>query len=112
VDVHAALFLLASCAGTGLRPGPGLAAVVLVAHQQPDTSRARELGRWANAQDIAKLQSAQGKPQWVVLLLLGHPARVEMKADGEEVWDYPWRAACRVWFTKGVCTGTFYTAGY
>jgi hypothetical protein len=47
-----------------------------------------------------------------VLRLLGHPCAVERRADGTEVWDYPWHAACRVWLKGGVCTGTFYTGGY
>ena len=90
--------------------GPG--AFALVTQQQPDTKKANSLGRWANGQDIAKLQLAEGKPRWLVLLVLGHPSSVERRANGVEVWDYPWIAACRVWFTNGVCTGTFYTAGY
>ena len=66
----------------------------------------------ANAQDLAKLQSAEGKPRWMVLLILGHPSAVQRRPDGVEIWDYPWVAACRVWFQKGACTATFYTGGY
>src|SRR5262249_15866977 len=112
MDVNAVLFILASCTGTGLAPLSGPVAIALVAQQQPDTRYVRELGRWGNAQDLGKLQSGEGKPRWVVLLILGHPSRVERRAKGDEVWDYPWVAACRVWFKNGVCTGTFYTAGY
>src|SRR5262249_29058576 len=112
MDVNAVLLMLASCTGTGLTPLSGSAAIALVVQQQPDTRKARELGRWANAQDVARLRSAEGKPRWMILLILGHPSRVERRANGDEVWDYPWVAACRVWFKNGVCTDTFYTAGY
>jgi hypothetical protein len=61
---------------------------------------------------MARLQSVEGKPKAAILQVLGHPSRVDRRPDGEEVWDYPWCAACRVWIRKGVCTGTFYTAGY
>jgi hypothetical protein len=37
---------------------------------------------------------------------------VQRRADGTEVWDYPWLAACQVWIKNGVCTDTFYTGGY
>lgn len=112
MEVSVFLLMLAACTDTG--PGPlfGPAANALVAQQQPDTRKARELGRWANAKDIAKLQSVEGRPLWMVLLILGHPSRVERRANGDEVWNYPWVAACRVWFKNGVCTSTFYTAGY
>jgi hypothetical protein len=112
MDVNVVLLMLASCSGTQLAPLSDPAAIALVAQQQPDTRKAKELSRWANAQDIAKLQSVKGNPRWMVLLILGHPSRVERRANGVEVWDYPWVAACRVWLKNGVCTGTFYTAGY
>jgi hypothetical protein len=83
-----------------------------VAEAKPDPTRARPLDRWPNAVDLARLQSVEGKPKAVILQVLGHPSRVERRPDGEEVWDYPWCAACRVWIRKGVCTGTFYTGGY
>jgi hypothetical protein len=79
---------------------------------QPDPRQAIELAHWPNAADLDRLQSVEGKPKAVILRVLGHPYRVERRPDGEEVWDYPWCAACRVWIRKGVCTGTFYTAGY
>jgi hypothetical protein len=79
---------------------------------EPDPSQARPLDRWPNGADLARLQSVEGKPKALVLQVLGHPARVEFRPDGAEVWVYPWRAACRVWLRKGVCTGTFYTGGY
>ena len=112
MDVNAILLMLASCTDTGLAPLSGPAAIAFFAQQQPDTRKVKELGRWANARDIATLQSAEGKPRWMALLILGHPSRVERRANGDEVWHYPWVAACRVWFNNGVCTGTFYTAGY
>jgi hypothetical protein len=74
--------------------------------------RARPPSRWPDAADLARLRFVEGKPGTVVLLVLGHPSRVEARPDGEEVWDYPWSAACRVWVRSGVCTGTSYTAGY
>ncbi|HEY7155410.1 MAG TPA: hypothetical protein VH575_15720 [Gemmataceae bacterium] len=84
----------------------------VVLEAEPDPTLARELRRWPNADDLARLQSVEGKPKAVILQVLGHPCRVERRPDGEEVWDYPWCAACRVWVREGVCTGTFYTAGY
>ena len=77
-----------------------------------DPTEAQELGRWPNDADLARLQSVEGKPRAVILQVLGHPSRVERRPDGEEVWDYPWCAACRVWIRKGLCRETFYTAGY
>lgn len=112
MDINAALLILASRTDTGRAPRPVPAATATVTQQQPDIRKAQELGRWPNDEDLAKLQSARGKPRWLVLLILGHPSRVERRANGDEVWDYPWVAACRVWFKHGVCTGTFYTAGY
>ena len=112
MDINDILLMLASCTAPGLAPLPGPAAIALVAQQQPDTRKTRELGRWPNAQDIAKLQAVEGKPRWMVLLIIGHPSRVERRANGDEVWDYPWVAACHVRFKNGVCTSTFYTAGY
>ena len=79
---------------------------------RPGPPRTRPPSRWPNAADLACLQFVEGKPRAVVLLVLGHPSRVEVRPDGEEVWDYPWCAACRVWVRGGICTGTFYTAGY
>jgi hypothetical protein len=79
---------------------------------EPDPRQAIELDHWPNAADLNRLQSVEGKSKAVVMRVLGHPYRVERRPDGEEVWDYRWCAACRVWIRKGVCTGTFYTAGY
>jgi hypothetical protein len=79
---------------------------------EPDPTLARKLGRWPDAGDLARLQSVEGRPKAVVLRTLGHPCRVERRPNGEEVWDYPWLASCRVWIHKGICTGTFYTAGW
>jgi hypothetical protein len=90
----------------------GPVAALTLTQQRPDTSKARPLERWPNQQDIARLQSAKGQPQWMVLLILGHPSAIQQRPDGSEVWDYPWVAACYVRFENGVCTGWFYTAGY
>src|SRR5262249_61980549 len=64
---------------------------------QPDPRQARPLAHWPNAADLARLESVQGKPKAVVLRVLGHPSRVERRPENQEVWDYPWCAACRVW---------------
>ncbi len=72
----------------------------------------REPSSWPTAADLARLKSVEGKPRAVVLRVLGPPSKIERRPRGEEVWDYPWLAACRVWIRDGVCTGTFYTAGY
>jgi hypothetical protein len=110
-------FLAAALLGALAVPGdssgplqPG--AQVAVAAAEPDPARARPLGRWPDAADLARLRSVEGKPKAVILRLLGHPSRVERRPGGAEVWDYPWCAACRVWVRNGACTGTFYTAGY
>jgi hypothetical protein len=87
-------------------------AMALVTQQQPDTTKAKRLERWPTHQDLAKLESAEGKPRWLVLVILGHPSSVERRADGVEVWGYPWLAWCEVRFRNGMCTETFYTAGY
>jgi hypothetical protein len=92
--------------------GPRAPSAQVAVAAEPDPARARPLDRWPDAADLARLQSVEGKPKAVILRLLGHPARVERRPGGEEVWDYPWCAACRVWVRNGACTGTFYTAGY
>jgi hypothetical protein len=96
------------CDSSGPRPPSAQVAV----EAEPDPARARPLDRWPDAADLARLRSVEGKPKAVILRLLGHPSRVERRPDGEEVWDYPWCAACRIWVRRGACTGTFYTAGY
>jgi hypothetical protein len=104
--------LLTVFVGIGDSPGPRQPSLELISEAEPDTTRARELDRWPNANDLARLQSVEGKSKAVILQVFGHPSRVERQPDGEEVWDYPWCAACRVWIRNGVCTGTFYTAGW
>jgi len=84
----------------------------VVVAAEPDPRQAHALDRWPNAADLARLRSVEGETKAVVLRVLGHPSRVERLPGGEEVWDYPWCATCRVWIRKGVCIGTFYTAGY
>jgi hypothetical protein len=79
---------------------------------EPDPTQARPLDHRPDEADLARLQSVEGKPKTVIIQLLGHPSHVECRPDGEEVWDYPWCASCCVWIRNGVCTGTFYTAGY
>jgi hypothetical protein len=79
---------------------------------KPDVRKAKPLPRWANAKDLARLKSVEGKPAWRVIEVLGHPSKVQRKADGSEVWDYPWVASCRVWIEKGRVTATRYEAGY
>ncbi|GEM_PF-2463674 len=104
--------LVAAFVGTGGSSGPRQPSAQVLVEAEPDPTRARELAHWPNAADMARLQSVEGKPKAAILQVLGHPSRVDRRPDGEEVWDYPWCAACRVWIRKGVCTGTFYTAGY
>jgi hypothetical protein len=107
-----AALLLTAFVGTGDSSGPRQPSTQVVVEAEPDPTRAQELDHWPNAADLARLGSVEGKPKAVILQVLGHPSRVERRPDGEEVWDYLWCAACRVWIRKGVCTGTFYTAGY
>src|SRR5262245_35073074 len=107
-----AALLLTAFVGTGDSSGPRQSSTEVVVEVQPDPTRSRELGRCPTAADLLRLQSVEGKSKAVILQVLGHPSRVEHRPNGEEVWDYPWCAACRVWVRKGVCTGTFYTAGY
>jgi hypothetical protein len=79
---------------------------------EPDPSQSKPLDHWPNAEDLARLKSVEGKPKGHVIQVMGHPRSVGRQADGTEVWDYDWLAACEVWINDGVCTGTFYTAGY
>lgn len=104
--------LLMVFVGTGDSSGPRQPNSEEVIEAEPDPSQVRELDHWPNAEDLARLQSVEGKPKAVILQVLGHPCRVERRLDGEEIWDYPWCACCRVWLRNGVCTDTFYTAGY
>jgi hypothetical protein len=112
LELAMALLIPAGNLNLGAPAAFGPVATLTLSQQRPDTSKARPLERWPNQQDIARLQCAEGQPQWVVLLLLGHPSAIQRRPDGSEVWDYPWCAACRVWFDNGICTATFYTAGY
>ena len=107
-----ALGLLLMTANPAAAPPSVAGPVAILTHQRPDVSKAKPLERWVNARDMARLKSAEGKPQWMVLVILGHPSAIERRADGTEVWDYPWQAACCLWFKNGVCTGAFYSAGY
>jgi outer membrane protein assembly factor BamE (lipoprotein component of BamABCDE complex) len=93
---------LSSCAGSADLPSQA----------QPNTKLAKPLGRWPTAGDIKRLESVKGLTAAKVLRTLGHPKHVERQEDGQERWDYPWRAAACVYFRDGVATGTFYTAGY
>lgn len=107
-----AMFALLVVLGMGLPSGPSKPSHRAVIEAMPDTTLAQPLDRWPNAADLDRLQSVEGKSKATVLRVLAHPSRVERRRGGEEVWDYPWLAACRVWIRNGVCTGTFYTAGY
>jgi hypothetical protein len=107
-----AALLLTAFADSGGSSSPRQPSPQVVIEAEPEPSRARPLDRWPNAPDLARLQSVEGKSKAVIIHALGHPTRVEHRPDGEEVWEYPWLAACRVWIRQGVCTGTFYTAGY
>jgi hypothetical protein len=107
-----AALLLTTFGGLVISSGPPPTYPLAAVEPEPDTSRARPLDNWPSAADLERLRSVEGKPKAVVLQVLGHPARVERRAGGEEVWEYPWSAVCRVWIRDGVCTGTFYTGGY
>jgi hypothetical protein len=95
----------------GLAPR-SVAATAALIRQQPDISKASDLGRWPNERDLARLGMAEGKPRWVVLLILGHPNRIDRSREGLETWTYPWCAGCILWFYEDACIATFYTAGY
>src|SRR5690349_12523615 len=97
-----AALLLTALADSGGSSGPRQPSPEVVIEAAPDPSRARPLDRWPNAADLARLQSVEGRSKAVILHVLGHPSRVEHRPDGEEVWDYPWCAACRVWIRQGV----------
>jgi outer membrane protein assembly factor BamE (lipoprotein component of BamABCDE complex) len=107
-----AALLLTTCVGSGHSSGPRQPGSQVAVEAEPDTTRARPLDRSPNAADLARLDSVRGRHKREILLVLGHPSVVDRRPDGEEVWDYPWSAACQVWIRKGVCTGTFYTGGY
>jgi hypothetical protein len=104
--------LLFTVAAVGLSSVPGPRSPIVVLDTEPDIRKARPLPDWPTEQDLARLASAKGLSRPRVLALLGHPCAVELRADGVEVWAYPWVAACSVRFEKGVCTDTFYTGGY
>jgi hypothetical protein len=94
------------------RSAPVLRSTGAMETSEPDPRRAKALGRWADDRDLARLKSVEGKPKRKVLEVLGHPSAVKKGPNGTEVWEYPWLAACRVSIRKGICTETFYTAGY
>ena len=83
-----------------------------VSEAVPNTSLAESLGRWPNEEDLSRLESTKGKTKRQVIAILGHPKEVSFNPEGVEIWDYPWLAACRIWFKKGVVSDTYYTAGY
>jgi hypothetical protein len=97
-----------------IAPGSALTriAVFALAQQMPDTSKAKALNRWPNETDMARLSLCDGKPKWVVLMIMGHPKQIWRNPDGTEIWMYRWPAAACVYFRRGVCNGTFYMAGY
>src|SRR5438874_1736644 len=68
----------------------------------PDTRQARPLDHWPTQADLDRLQSVQGRTPAATIRILGHPSGVRRGPDGSEVWDYPWLAACRVWFRNGL----------
>jgi hypothetical protein len=93
-------------------PRPSSFGAVFEADPEPDPTRAKELDHWADETDLARLKSVEGKSKAVILRVLGHPSGVERRPDGEDLWTYPWCAVCCVRIRNGVCTSTFYTAGY
>jgi hypothetical protein len=105
----ALLFLLATAA-VGLPSVPRLRPPTV--DIEPDPRQSRPLPGWPTDEDLARLAAAKGLSRGNVLRLLGHPCAVEHRANGVEVWSYPWAAACTVTFEGLVCTDTFYTGGY
>ena len=85
---------------------------VYVTGPQPDPRRANKAGVSPTEADLDRLRSLEGKPQEIVLRTLGHPVGVARRADGTEIWRYPWQAVCEVFIKGGTCIGTFYTGGY
>ncbi|MBI3866087.1 MAG: hypothetical protein HY290_29770 [Planctomycetia bacterium] len=81
-------------------------------HTRPDPRLAESLDRWPNQADIDRLASVKGKSPTETIRILGHPRKVVPGENGTQIWDYPWSAACRVWFKNGVVDDTYYTAGY
>ena len=78
---------------------------------KPNISLAKTLLHPTDA-DLARLESTKGKTKSQVIAILGHPKKISFNSEGAEMWDYPWVAACRVWFKNGVVADTYYTAGY
>jgi hypothetical protein len=107
-----AVFALLSASSSASLSRPERPANLSVIGPQPDPRQASAVGLCPTAADLARLRSVEGKPQAVVLRTLGHPIRVVRRADGSEVWQYSWMAACEVYIHWGKCTGTFYTGGY
>jgi len=79
---------------------------------KPDPRQARQLDRWPTQADIDRLESVKGHTPTETIRILGHPSTVGRGEDGSEIWDYPWVAACRVWFKNSVVVDVYYTAGY
>ena len=107
-----AVFVLFSASSSASLSRPAHPANLSVIGPQPDARQASAIGLCPTAADLARLRSVEGKPQAVVLRALGHPIHVVRRADGSEVWQYPWMAACEVYIYQGKCTGTFYIGGY
>jgi hypothetical protein len=107
-----ALLILAAVMGSDTPSEQEKRSTLVVAEDLlPDTSKAEPL-HWPTAQDVSRLESVKRKPMKEVLQTLGHPSVVKREADGTEVWDYPWRCSCCVWFKGGVCIGVYYDGGY
>jgi hypothetical protein len=77
----------------------------------PHPELSRPLGRWPTERDLAMLRSVIGSPKVRVIALLGHPKAVSVR-NGREVWDYPWTAACEVFFEGDRAVDVYYDAGY
>jgi hypothetical protein len=114
VDFSFVLILFASDVAASQVPVAGHVFLAALMRQQPDTSKAVRLTGRANDMHYASLKFADAKPRWFVLVLLGHPNRVERRPDGSEVWHYNlWNAVSVLWFNNnGVCTGTYVAGGY
>jgi hypothetical protein len=79
---------------------------------EPDTSKAIRLDRWATEEEAKRFHSVKGMPRWKVLRTLGHPCNLGRQKDGTEVWWYAWGVQWCVYFKNGVCTSTWSNDGY
>ena len=61
--------------------------------------------------DLARLESVEGKSAAEVVSILGEPERIETRGT-QRRWIYPWLASCYVTLEDGIVVNTFYSSGY